>query len=74
MYILNKFDHNWFFFRRLLFYKEKKCDLFINEMSIEINFSQGNCRFVFLYNKERHKSFQKQSVIYIYKTFRTKTI
>ena len=36
-------------------------------MSIKINFSQGDCRFVFFYNKEKHESFQKQFVIYTYK-------
>ena len=43
-------------------------------MSIKINFSQDDYRFVFLYNKEKHKSFQKQFVIYIHKTFHIKII
>ena len=43
-------------------------------MLIEINFSQDDYRFVLFYDKERHKSFQKQFVIHIYKTSRIKTI
>ena len=43
-------------------------------MSIKINFSQGDYRLMLFYNKEKYKSFQKQSVIYSHKTFRIKTI
>ena len=39
------------------FIKKSNCDLFINEISIKINFSQDDCRFVLLYNKEKYESF-----------------
>ena len=56
------------------FYKEKKRGLFIDEILIEINFSQNDCRFVFFYDKGKNESFQKQFITHIYKIFRIKII